>query len=72
MNTCLYLESEDKMQEDKIPKIFILYSWSRDDIVLPLTEHLVSHGVEVVLDKWELKDSQDKYICFYGTMCNWP
>ncbi len=49
------------MQEDKIPKIFISYSWSRDDIVLPLAERLVSHGVEVVLDKWELKDGQDKY-----------
>lgn len=49
------------MQEDKIPKIFISYSWSSDDIVVPLAERLMSHGVQVVLDKWDLKEGQDKY-----------
>ncbi|MDD3221015.1 MAG: TIR domain-containing protein [Lachnospiraceae bacterium] len=49
------------MQEDKIPKIFISYSWSSDSIVVPLAERLVSHGVDVVLDKWDLKEGQDKY-----------
>jgi len=49
------------MQEDKIPKIFISYSWSSDALVLDLAERLVSHGVEVVLDKWDLKEGQDKY-----------
>lgn len=49
------------MQEDRIPKVFISYSWSSDGIVLPLAERLVSHGVDVVLDKWDLKEGQDKY-----------
>jgi len=50
------------MQEDRIPKIFISYSWSSDALVLPLAERLVSHGVDVVLDKWDLKEGQDKYV----------
>lgn len=49
------------MQEDKIPKIFISYSWSSDALVMPLAERLVAHGVDVVLDKWDLKEGQDKY-----------
>lgn len=50
------------MQEDRIPKIFISYSWSCDWLVVPLAQRLMSHGVEVVLDKWELKEGQDKYV----------
>lgn len=49
------------LQEDKIPKIFISYSWSSDSIVVPLAQRLVLHGVDVVLDKWDLKEGQDKY-----------
>lgn len=49
------------MQEDRTPKIFISYSWSSDALVLDLAQRLVSHGVEVVLDKWDLKEGQDKY-----------
>lgn len=51
-----------KMQADKIPKIFISYSWSSDRLVLQLAERLVSHGVDVILDKWDLKEGQDKYV----------
>ena len=49
------------MQEDKIPKIFISYSWSSEKFVLQLAQRLMSHGVQVVLDKWDLKEGQDKY-----------
>lgn len=49
------------MQEDKIPKIFISYSWSSDELVMPLAQRLMSHRVNVVLDKWDLKEGQDKY-----------
>ncbi len=48
--------------EDRIPKIFISYSWSSDEMVLALAERLVSHGIDVVLDKWDLKEGQDKYV----------
>ena len=50
------------MQEDKTPKIFISYSWSSDELVMPLAQRLMSHGVNVVLDKWDLKEGQDKYV----------
>lgn len=49
------------LQEDGIPKIFISYAWGSSDLVLELAQRLVSHGVEVVLDKWDLKEGQDKY-----------
>lgn len=48
------------MQEDRIPKVFISYSWSSDAMVLELAQRLVAHGVDVVLDKWDLKEGQDK------------
>jgi hypothetical protein len=45
-------------------KIFISYSWStpeHDDWVLSLAHQLMGDGVEVVLDKWDLKEGQDKF-----------
>ena len=50
------------MQEDRIPKVFISYSWSSEAQVLSLAQRLVAHGVDVVLDKWDLKEGQDKYV----------
>lgn len=50
------------MNEDIMPKIFISYSWTSDDFVVPLAERLREHGVDVVLDKWDLKEGQDKYV----------
>lgn len=49
------------MKEDRVPKVFISYSWSSDALVLELAQRLVSQGVDVVLDKWDLKEGQDKY-----------
>lgn len=49
------------MQEDQTPKVFISYSWTSEKLVVPLAERLVSHGIDVVLDKWDLKEGQDKY-----------
>ena len=48
------------VQTDKIPKIFISYSWSSKDLVLMLANRLMTHGVDVVLDEWDLKAGQDK------------
>ena len=50
------------MQEDRTPKVFISYSWSSDALVMPLAQRLVSQGVDAVLDKWDLKEGQDKYV----------
>ena len=52
---------EKLMQEDKIPKIFISYSWTSTEMVLELAKRLVIHGIDTVLDKWDLKEGQDKY-----------
>ena len=49
------------MENEFQPKIFISYSWSSDGMVLALAQRLVSHGVDVVLDKWDLREGQDKY-----------
>jgi len=52
------------------PKIFISYCWSNpdhEDWVISLAEKLVSDGVNVIIDKWDLKEGQDK-INFMETM----
>lgn len=46
------------------PRIFISYSWStpqHEQWVLDMALRLVSDGVDVILDKWELREGQDKY-----------
>lgn len=48
----------------EIPKIFISYSWTtpkHEDWVINLAERLVSDGIDVVIDKWNLKEGQDKF-----------
>jgi hypothetical protein len=47
-----------------IPKVFVSYSWtsqSHQNWVIELAERLMADGVNVVLDKWDLKEGQDKY-----------
>lgn len=47
------------------PKAFISYSWTspeHEQFVLDLATALTSHGVEAILDKWDLKPGQDKYV----------
>lgn len=49
---------------EKLPKVFISYSWSsrpHEDKVMELAKRLISHGVDVLLDKWDLKEGHDKY-----------
>lgn len=46
------------------PKAFISYSWSspqHEEWVLELAEKLRSDGVDIILDKWDLKEGHDKY-----------
>ncbi len=45
-------------------KIFISYSWStpaHEQWVLELAQRLVNDGIDVILDKWNLKPGHDKY-----------
>lgn len=46
------------------PKVFISYSWSdqeHQDIVKNWAERLISDGIEVILDIYDLKEGNDKY-----------
>lgn len=57
-----------------IPKVFISYSWTtavHEDWVLTLATRLMENGVDVVLDKWDLKEGQDIY-AFIESMVNSP
>lgn len=50
------------MATDAPPKLFISYSWSNADHeawVLDLAKSLVESGIEVLLDKWQLRDGHD-------------
>jgi hypothetical protein len=55
-------------------KVFISYSWSspeHEDWVLLLAQRLVRDGIDVALDKWDLKEGHDKYV-FMESMVNSP
>lgn len=46
------------------PKLFISYSWSNHDheqLVLQIATELTESGVDVILDKWDLKEGHDAY-----------
>lgn len=54
------------------PKLFISYSWTtpqHEQWVLDLAEELVQSGVDVILDKWDLKEGHDA-IVFMEKMVN--
>jgi TIR domain len=55
-----------------IPKLFISYSWSNiehQEWVLELATGLRESGIDVILDKWDLKEGQDTYL-FMEKMVN--
>ncbi len=57
-----------------IPKLFISYSWSspeHEQFVINLATELRESGVDVILDKWDLKEGQDA-IKFMEMMVNDP
>lgn len=58
------MSTEAALTTVKTPKVFISYSWTTPEHeawVVSLAERLVQDGVDVVLDKWDLKEGQDKY-----------
>jgi hypothetical protein len=47
------------------PKVFVSYSWTslqHERWVLGLAERLSGDGIAVTLDKWDLKEGQDKHV----------
>jgi len=54
------------------PKLFVSYSWTTPDHeswVLTFASDLVAAGVDVILDKWDLKEGQDANV-FMESMVN--
>lgn len=50
------------MTEIKTPKLFVSYSWTTpeyEDWILNLATELRESGVDVILDKWDLKEGDD-------------
>ncbi len=45
-------------------KVFISYSWNKkfEEKIFELAGRLREHGIDVVMDKWDLKEGQDKYV----------
>ena len=61
-------------QNSEHPKVFISYSWSNkeyEERILTFGKRLLDKGVEVVMDKWDLREGQDKYH-FMEKMVNDP
>lgn len=47
------------------PTVFISYAWSTEEHekkVFELADRLMSDGISVIWDKWDLKEGQDKYV----------
>lgn len=62
------------MAKSSSPKVFISYSWSSEshkELVRGWGERLLAAGIEVVLDQWDLKEGQDKFV-FMETMVSDP
>lgn len=62
------------MQQIDVPKLFISYSWSspeHEEWVLELAENLIKDGIDIALDKWELREGDDPII-FMESMVNDP
>lgn len=68
--------TSETTQEQKAtqPKVFISYSWTsqeHQDRIRHYAERLVSSGIKVVMDIYDLKPGQDKYV-FMESMVNDP
>ncbi len=60
------------MVEQSQPRVFISYCWSSEEHkqwVVDLATRLQTDGIEVKLDRWDLKDGHDKY-AFMESMVN--
>jgi len=55
---------DNQIKLDHIPRVFISYAWSSEDHIAKVTklaERLMYDGIDTILDKWDLKEGQDKY-----------
>ena len=57
-------EKGAKSMLDRIPQVFISYSWTSKEyqqLIVDLASRMRHDGVDVKLDVWDLKEGQDKY-----------
>jgi GGDEF domain-containing protein len=47
------------MNDQGNPKVFISYAWTNTEKVMELAKRLRSDGVDVIIDKWDLKGGHD-------------
>ena len=62
----------NKAEENTLPKMFISYRWSspqHEQWVLDLATSFRSDGIDVILDKWHLKEGNDTFV-FMERMVN--
>jgi len=53
------------LENQKSPRVFISYSWTsleHENTVLKFAQSLCYDGIDVVLDKWDLKPGHDQYV----------
>lgn len=58
--------------ESANPKVFVSYCWTNpehENFVMGLAEDLVGSGVDIIIDKWNLRDGQNSY-SFMESMVN--
>jgi hypothetical protein len=58
------LSKKDRPTMTDVPRLFMSYSWSNrahEDWVLALATELQENGVDVILDKWDLKEGHDAF-----------
>ncbi len=68
------MSTDDKTIQEEHPKLFISYSWSSPEHikrVLNLATYLRESGVDVIFDKWDLKEGADS-IAFMESMVTNP
>lgn len=44
------------------PKVFISYSWNNQQFVKDLADRLISDGIDVIIDIYDLREGADKYV----------
>ena len=62
---CLSLLRGVEIVLDKIPQVFISYSWTSQEYqeyIINIAKRMCHDGIDVKLDVWDLKDGQDKYV----------
>ena len=58
------MPKQHNIEFEKAPKVFISYSWSSKEHVqwvLELATNLVENGIDIIIDKWDLPEGEDKY-----------